>query len=68
MFCGPKEQETCEVEKLGCEGCHYFNDKNKEDFKMRNFEYVNRVLSTGYEMKEPNFNLPVRKTKKSRTN
>lgn len=65
MFCGPKEQETCEVEKLGCEGCHYFNDKNKGDFKMRKFEYVNRVLSTGYEMKEPNFNLPVRGTKNS---
>lgn len=65
MFCGPEEQETCEVEKMGCEGCHYHDDKNKEVFKMRNFEYVNRVLSTGYEMKEPNFNLPKRKTKKS---
>ena len=32
---------------------------------MRKFEYVNRILSTGYEMKQPNFNLPVRKTKKS---
>ena len=31
----------------------------------REFEYVNRVLSTGYEMKEPDFNLPIRKTKKS---
>jgi len=31
----------------------------------RKFEYVDRVLSNGYEMKEPGFNLPVRKTKKS---
>ena len=31
----------------------------------RKFEYVNRVLSTGYETKEPKFNLPVRKTEKS---
>ena len=31
----------------------------------RRFEYVNRVLSTGYEMKEPGFNLPIRKTAKS---
>ena len=31
----------------------------------RRFEYVDRVLSTGYEMKEPGFNLPVRKTAKS---
>lgn len=32
---------------------------------LRKFEYVKRILSTGYEMKEPKFNLPVRKTKKS---
>lgn len=31
----------------------------------RKFEYVNRILSTGYEMKHPDFNLPQRKTKKS---
>lgn len=32
---------------------------------MRRFEYVNRVLSTGYEMKEPVFDLPKRATKTS---
>ena len=32
---------------------------------MRKFEYVNRILSNGYEMKEPDFNLPQRKTKHS---
>lgn len=31
----------------------------------RKFEYVDRVLSTGYESKNPDFNLPVRKTKNS---
>lgn len=31
----------------------------------RKFEYVDRVLSNGYETLTPNFNLPVRKTKKS---
>lgn len=31
----------------------------------RKFEYVNRVLSTGYEMKEPSFDLPKRSTKHS---
>lgn len=31
----------------------------------RKFEYVNRVLSTGYETKEPGFNLPVRSTQNS---
>jgi dUTP pyrophosphatase len=29
---------------------------------MRKFEYVNRILSTGYEMKEPEFDLPKRST------
>lgn len=32
---------------------------------MRKFEYVNRMTSTGYEMKEPGFNLPKRSTKHS---
>ena len=32
---------------------------------MRKFEYVNRVLSTGYSMKEPEFDLPKRATKNS---
>lgn len=29
----------------------------------RKFEYVTRITSTGYEMKNPDFNLPIRKTK-----
>ena len=32
---------------------------------MRKFKYVNRILDTGYENKQPNFNLPIRKTEKS---
>ena len=32
---------------------------------LRKFEYVNRVKSTGYEMKEPKFDLPKRSTKNS---
>ena len=31
----------------------------------RKFEYVNRMISTGYEFKEPDFNLPVRSTQNS---
>ena len=31
----------------------------------RKFEYVNRVISTGYEMKEPGYKLPERSTKNS---
>lgn len=29
MFCTEKEQMTCRKEKLGCEGCFYFYDHNK---------------------------------------
>lgn len=32
---------------------------------LRKFEYVNRIISTGYETKEPKFNLPRRSTKNS---
>lgn len=32
---------------------------------LRKFEYINKVLSTGYEMKEPKFDLPKRSTMKS---
>lgn len=32
---------------------------------MRRFEYVNRIISTGYQCIEPKFNLPKRGTKKS---
>ncbi len=32
---------------------------------MRKFEFVNRMISTGYEMREPGINLPIRKTKYS---
>lgn len=31
----------------------------------RKFEYVNRILSTGYEMKQPDFELPKRSTSNS---
>ena len=67
MFCTDKERETCECEELGCEGCHYFYDKynKKGENDMRKFEYVKRELSYGVETLHPNFNLPIRKTKKS---
>ena len=32
---------------------------------MRKFEYVNRIVSTGYDRKEPDFDLPKRSTSKS---
>ena len=37
MFCTSKEQETCEVEKRGCEGCYY----NKDG------DYMNEEITVG---------------------
>lgn len=33
-FCTSKEWETCNQEKMGCEGCHY-NSKNLFDIKTK---------------------------------
>ena len=30
MKCTNKEQETCEVEKRGCEGCFYYQEEEEE--------------------------------------
>ena len=32
MFCTDKERDTCNVEKMGCEGC-YYNSNDMEDIK-----------------------------------
>lgn len=38
MFCTDKEKETCNVEKMGCKGCHYFYDENKIETSMKQLE------------------------------
>ena len=30
MKCTDKERQTCNVEKMGCEGCYYNEDKNRD--------------------------------------
>ena len=30
MFCTDKERDTCNVEKMGCEGCYYNTDKEEK--------------------------------------
>ena len=47
MFCTGKEQLTCNSEKLGCEGCFYYNDKNKDEIRVG--DYVNGVKVSGKE-------------------
>ena len=42
MFCTGKEQLTCNSEKMGCEGCFYFNDENNKD-EIKAGEYVRTI-------------------------
>lgn len=41
MRCTGKEQLTCNEEKMGCEGCYYNDDKNKDEIKVG--EYVRMI-------------------------
>lgn len=48
MFCTDKERETCECEKLGCEGCYYFYDKYKEEWRdIKGYEGQYQVSNQG---------------------
>lgn len=58
MFCTENERKSCNSEKMGCTGCFYYNDENKEKITRR-FEYVERIKNIA------DFNLPKRKTKYS---
>lgn len=41
MFCTSKEQETCEVEKYGCEGCYYNSKEIEEKLKLSKVDGLN---------------------------
>ena len=43
MICSEKERESCNVEKLGCEGC-YYNKPRGEEIK----EYLKEIISNTY--------------------
>ena len=36
MKCTEKEQETCNVEKRGCENCYYNKERGKENGRSNN--------------------------------
>lgn len=42
IWCTPKEQETCDVEKRGCEGCYYENETPEK--KIERLEIVKDML------------------------
>lgn len=63
MFCSEKERNTCDEEHLGCEGCYFNNDKNKEKEIMRKFEFTGILKECSEE--GPYRRLPERSTKNS---
>lgn len=59
MFCTGKEQLTCNSEKLGCEGCFYFNDENEikvGDYIRSKDGYIDKVERIVYdELEKKNY-------------
>lgn len=59
MFCTSKEQLTCNSEKLGCEGCFYFNDENEikiGDYIRNKDGYIDKVERIVYdELEKKNY-------------
>ena len=45
-----KEQDSCNCEKMGCDGC-YYNDDNKKEISLGNLYDVNKNLVEQYEVK-----------------
>ena len=44
MKCTNKEQETCQVEKMGCDGCAYREKSADEMFAELGYEKIDRKL------------------------
>ena len=59
MRCTGKEQLTCNSEKMGCEGCFYFNDKNEikiGDYIRNKDGYIDKVERIAYdELEKKNY-------------
>lgn len=55
MFCTDEERDTCQCEKMGCEGCFYNNDKyNKKPFYKRIVEkFSKKGLEFAFKLPKP---------------
>ncbi len=55
MFCTYEERNTCQYEKMGCEGCFYNNEKyNKKPFYKRMVEnFSKKGLKFAFKLPEP---------------
>ena len=62
MFCTDEERKTCQVEKMGCEGCFYNNDKyNKKSFLKKLYEkLITKKLEDMVKISESRFTIPVK--------
>lgn len=47
MKCTDKERETCNVEKMGCEGCYYNENKNRDIEELKTLFYSGRLTQHG---------------------
>lgn len=65
MFCTDEERNTCQVEKMGCEGCFYNNEKyNKKSFMKRFYEkYLIKKLEKVLRLPAPRFSISVKDIK-----
>jgi hypothetical protein len=65
MFCTDEERNTCQVEKMGCEGCFYNNEKyNKKSFMKRFYEkYLIKRLENLIKFPKPRLCISVKDIK-----
>lgn len=65
MFCTDEERNTCQVEKMGCEGCFYNNEKyNKKPFYKRIIEkFLKEKLEFVFELPKPKLYISVKDIK-----
>lgn len=64
MFCTDEERNTCQVEKMGCEGCFYNNKKNKPKIYVRFIDkFIESVLGFLFKVPKLQFYVQVRDIK-----
>ena len=47
MKCTDKERQTCNVEKMGCEGCYYNEDNDRDIEELKTLFYSDKLTQYG---------------------
>lgn len=64
MFCTDEERNTCQVEKMGCEGCFYNNEKYNRKVYVRFLDkFLKDKLGFLFKVSKPQFYVQVRDIK-----